>query len=135
MMTTLGRSAPVLGLCALAMGLSPAPAAAEQAMLVERIADVTVTREQGALVVNAAGTVPISGFGDPLLRPRPDLVKVPGGVVLDFVATPPPRGSPFAHAEARLSASYRIAPPQAESVRFVQVRAATGSRIVQVTGK
>ena len=65
-------------------------------------------------------------------RPRPDLVKVEGGYVLDFVATPPPRGTIVAQVETRIVVTFRIEPEEAVSLRFVQVRAALGSRTVQV---
>ena len=69
-----------------------APTAAQETILVQNVVSVTVARDSGALVVTAAGTVPIAGFAKPALKPRPDLVRVEGGYVLDFVAAAPPRG-------------------------------------------
>lgn len=108
----------------------PQPAAAQDSVLVQHVTNVSLARAGGALVVTAGGTVPIAGFTQPLLKPRLDLVKVEGGYVLDFVGTPPPRGSMVAQVETRLTATLRIEP--AEAIRFVQVRGALGSRTVQV---
>ncbi len=110
----------------------PEPAAAQDSVLVQHVTNVSLARAGGALVVTAAGTVPIAGFTNPLLKPRPDLVKVEGGYVLDFVGTPPPRGSMVAQVETRLVVTLRIEPGAAEAIRFVQVRGALGSRAVQV---
>jgi hypothetical protein len=111
----------------------PLPAAAQDVVLVQHVTGVSLARAGGALVVTASGTVPIAGFTQPLLKPRPDLVKVEGGYVLDFVATAPPRGSTVAQVETRLVVTLRIEPADAETIRFVQVRGALGSRAVQVT--
>ena len=86
----------------------------------------------GAVIVMANGTVPVSGFTKPALRARPDLVTVDGGFVLDFVAAAPPRDKPQNQVETRLSATFRIEGAAAAGVRVVQVRAALGSRAVQV---
>ena len=106
------------------------PAAAQETILVQHVTGVTVARAGEALVVTAAGTVPIAGFADPALRPRPDLAKVEGGYVFDFVAKPPPRDKAQAQVETRLTATFRI--EAGAAVRVVQVRAALGSRTVQV---
>ena len=106
------------------------PAAAQETILVQHVVGVTVARQGEALVVTAAGTVPIAGFANPALRPRPDLVKVEGGHVFDFVATAPPRDKPQAQVETRLTATFRI--EAGAAARVVQVRAALGSRTVQV---
>lgn len=113
-------------------GLVSAPAAAQEIILVQHVVSVTVARAGGALLVTASGTVPVTGFSNPALRARPDLVKVDGGYVFDFVAAPPPRDKPQTQVETRLSATFRIEGAAAESVRVVQVRAALGSRTVQV---
>jgi len=110
----------------------PAAAFAQDVVLVQRVSSVTLTRSDGALLVTAGGTVPIAGFTNAALKPRPDLVKVDGGYVLDFVATPPPRGSPVAQVETAIVVTLRIEPAEAEALRFVQVRGALGSRTVQV---
>ena len=110
-----------------------APAAAQDIVLVQHVTSVTLARAGGALLVTAAGTVPIAGFTNPVLRARPDLVRVEGGHVLDFVATPPPRGTYVAQVETRIVVTLRIEPEQAEKIRFVQIRAAFGSRTVQMT--
>lgn len=106
---------------------------AQDVVLVQHVTNVTLARSGGALLVTAGGTVPIAGFTNPALKPRPDLVKVEGGYVLDFVATPPPRGTQVAQVESRIVVTLRIEPAEAEKLRFVQVRAALGSRTVQVT--
>jgi hypothetical protein len=121
----------LLSLAALTAAFA-APAAAQDIVLVQHITGVTVARVGGALVINAAGTVPIAGFTAPVLKARPDLVKVEGGYVLDFVATAPPRGSAVAQVETRLVASIRIEAADAAAIRVVQVRGALGSRTVQV---
>jgi len=108
-----------------------APAAAQQ-ILVQHVVAVTVARTGEAVVVTAAGTVPIAGFTNAMLRPRPDLATVEGGHVFDFVAAPPPRDKPQAQVETRLTATFRIEAPHGATVRVVQVRAALGSRTVQV---
>ena len=110
----------------------PHAALAQDIVLVQHVTGVTLARAGGALLVTAAGTVPIAGFTNPVLRPRADLVKVEGGFVLDFVATPPPRGTYVAQVETRIVVTLRVEPEQAETIRFVQVRAALGSRTVQV---
>ena len=112
---------------------APAAAHAQDMVLVQHVTGVQLARSAGAIVVTAGGTVPIAGFTNPALKPRPDLVKVDGGYVLDFVATPPPRGSMVAQVESRIVVTHRIEPAEAEKLRFVQVRAALGSRTVQVT--
>lgn len=114
---------------------APGAAFAQDIVLVQHVTTVTIARAAGAILVNAAGTVPIAGFTNPVMRPRPDLVKVDGGYVLDFVATAPPRGTIVAQVETRLAATFRIEPAEAEKLRFVQVRAALGSRTVQVPPK
>ena len=40
----------------------PQPAAAQDSVLVQHVTNVTLARAGGALVVTAAGTVPIAGF-------------------------------------------------------------------------
>lgn len=120
---------PLILAAALAL---PHAAFAQEIVLVQHVTNVTLARAGGALLVTAAGTVPIAGFTNAMLRPRPDLVKVEGGYVLDFVATPPPRGSYVAQVETRIVVTLRIPPEQAEAIRAVQVRAALGSRAVQV---
>ncbi|MFO0987968.1 MAG: hypothetical protein U1F37_11485 [Alphaproteobacteria bacterium] len=122
-------------LAATAALAAPPAAHAQDIVLVQHVTNVTLVRAGGAIVVNAAGTVPIAGFTNPVMRPRPDLVKVEGGYVLDFVAAPPPRGAIVAQVETRLAATFRIAPEEAEKLRFVQVRAALASRTVQVPAK
>jgi hypothetical protein len=112
-----------------------ASAVAQDVVLVQHVIGVTAVRAGDAVVVSAIGTVPIAGFTNPALRARPDLVKVEGGHVLDFVATPPPRGSPVAQVERRLTVTLRIEAPEAEKLRIVQVRGALGSRTVQITAK
>jgi hypothetical protein len=109
-----------------------APAAAQDIVLVQHVTGVTVARAGGALVVTAAGTVPIAGFTSPVLKARPDLVKVEGVYVVDFVATAPPRGSAVAQVETRLAATLRIEADNAAAIRSIQVRGALGSRTVQV---
>ncbi len=111
---------------------APAAVSAQSVVLVQHVTNVSVVRAGDALMVTAGGTVPIAGFSNPALKPRPDLVKVAGGYVLDFVATPPPRGSAVAQVETRIVVTFRIAPREAEAIRFVQVRGAFGSRTVQV---
>ena len=111
----------------------PRAAFAEDVVLVQHVTNVTLARAGGAIVVTAGGTVPIAGFTNPVLKPRPDLVKVDGGYVLDFVATAPPRGTQVAQVESRIVVTLRIEAEQAEKIRFVQVRATLGSRTVQVT--
>jgi len=106
---------------------------AQDVVLVQHVTNVTLARTGGALLVTAGGTVPIAGFTNAVLKPRPDLVKVDGGYVLDFVATPPPHGSEVAQVESRIVVTFRIEAEQSEKIRFVQVRAALGSRTVQVT--
>lgn len=113
----------------------PQAAFAQDIVLVQHVTNVTLVRAGGALLVTAAGTVPIAGFTNARLRPRPDLVKVEGGYVLDFVATPPPRGSYVAQVETRIVVTFRIEPAEAEAIRAVQVRGALGSRAVQVPAK
>ena len=98
----------------------------------QHVVGVTVARAGAALVVTANGTVPVTGFANAMLRPRPDLAKVEGGYVLDFIATAPPRDKPQAQVETRLVATFRIESPTGDAVRIVQVRAALGSRTVQV---
>lgn len=110
----------------------PQTAAAQDVVLVQHMTGLTVARAGGALVVTASGTVPIAGFTAPVLKARPDLVKVEGVYVLDFVATAPPRGSAVAQVETRLTATLRIEAADAASIRAVQVRGALGSRTVQV---
>jgi hypothetical protein len=124
------RLVAVLFACVAAV---PQAAAAQDVVLVQHVTGVSIARAGGALLVTAGGTVPIAGFTKPQLRPRPDLVAVAGGYVLDFVATPPPRGSAVAQVETRIVVTVRIEPAEAENIRFVQVRAALGSRTVQVT--
>lgn len=111
----------------------PHAAHAQDVVLVQHVTNVQLARAGGALTVTAGGTVPIAGFTNPALKPRPDLVKVDGGYVLDFVATPPPRGTPVAQVETRIVVTLRIEAAEAEAIRFVQVRGALGSRTVQVT--
>jgi len=108
------------------------PALAQETIFLQHVVSVTVARDGGALVVSANGTVPVTGFAKPALRARPDLVNVEGGYVLDFVAAAPPRDKPQSPVETRLSATFRIEGAGAASVRVVQVRAALGSRTVQV---
>jgi hypothetical protein len=120
---------------ALAALVLPHAAFAQDVVLVQHVNNVTLVRAGGALLVTAGGTVPISGFTNPVLKPRPDLVKVEGGYVVDFVATPPPRGTEVAQAETRIAVTIRIERDQAEKLRFVQVRGALGSRTVQVPAK
>ncbi len=110
----------------------PCIARAQDIVLVQHVTTVTLARAGGAIMVTAGGTVPIAGFTNPVMRPRPDLVKVEGGYVLDFVATPPPRGTIVAQVETRIVVTFRIEPEEAAKLRFVQVRAALGSRTVQV---
>jgi hypothetical protein len=117
---------------ALPIWASAAPAFAQETILVQHVVGVTVARAGTALVVTANGTVPVTGFANASLRPRPDLAKVEGGYVLDFIATAPPRDKPQAQVETRLVATFRIEAPAGDSVRIVQVRAALGSRTVQV---
>jgi hypothetical protein len=119
-------------LAAAAIFAAPAAAFAQDIVLVERVTGVALLRQDGALVVTAGGTVPIAGFTNPALKPRPDLVKAEGGYVLDFVATPPPHGTSAAPVEARIVVTLRIEPAEAEPLRFVQVRGALGSRTVQI---
>lgn len=119
-------------LAAIAALAVPDAASAQDIVLVQHVTTVTLARAGGAILVTAGGTVPIAGFTNPVMRPRPDLVKVEGGYVLDFVATPPPRGTIVAQVETRLAATFRIEPAEAEKLRFIQVRAALGSRTVQV---
>ena len=119
-------------LAAIAALALPHAAFAQDIVLVQHVTNVSLVRADGALLVTAAGTVPIAGFTNPALRPRPDLVKVEGGYVLDFVAQPPPRGTYMAQVESRIVVTFRIEPAQAETIRAVQVRGALGSRIVQV---
>ena len=111
----------------------PHAALAQDVVLVQHVTNVTLARGGGAILVTAGGTVPIAGFTNPVLKPRPDLVKVDGGYVLDFIATAPPRGTQVAQVESRIVVTFRIEAEQAEKIRFVQVRAALGSRTVQVT--
>ena len=111
----------------------PQAAQAQDVVLVQHVTNVTLARASGALLVTAGGTVPITGFTSPVLKARPDLVTVDGGYVLDFVATAPPRGSEVAQVESRIVVTFRIEAEQAEKIRFVQVRAALGSRTVQMT--
>ncbi len=113
--------------------LAPHAALAQDMVLVQHVSNVSLARAGGAVLVMAGGTVPIAGFTNPALRPRPDLVKVAGGYVLDFVATPPPRGTIVAQVETRIAVMFRVEPEQAEKIRFVQVRGALGSRTVRVT--
>lgn len=117
--------------CAAAAAAWAAPAAAQD-ILVQHVVGVTVARAGEALVVTAAGTVPVAGFANATLRPRPDLAKVEGGHVFDFVATAPPRDKPQAQVETRLTATFRIDAPHGAAARIIQVRAALGSRTVQV---
>jgi hypothetical protein len=118
----------------LAASLAATTAAfAQDVVLVQHVTGVQLARSGGAILVTAGGTVPIAGFTKPALKPRPDLVKVEGGFVLDFVATPPPRDTYVAQVESRIVVTLRIEPAEAEKIRFVQVRAALGSRTVQVT--
>ena len=118
---------------ALAAVVLPHAAFAQELVLVQHVTSVTLARSAGAILVTAAGTVPIAGFTSPALKPRPDLVRVEGGYVLDFVAKPPPRDTYVAQVESRIVVSLRIEPPEADTIRFVQVRAALGSRTVPVT--
>lgn len=111
----------------------PHAASAQDVVLVQHVTNVTLARAGGAILVTAAGTVPIAGFTNPVLKSRPDLVKVEGGYVLDFIATAPLRGTQVAQVESRIVVTLRIEAEQAEKIRFVQVRAALGSRTVQVT--
>lgn len=104
----------------------------EDAVLVEHVTSVEAARLAEGLIVTASGTVPFAGFTGATLRKRPDLVRIEGGLVLDFMASPPPRDKPVTQVESRLVASFRLSPAEAETVRFVQVRAASGSRTVQV---
>jgi len=123
---------PLSVLCAaLSLGAAAVPAFAQETILVQHVVGVTVARAGGALVVTASGTVPVTGFANPALKPRPDLANVEGGYVLDFVATAPPRDKPQAQVETRLVATFRIEAPAGDAVRVVQVRAALGSRTVQ----
>jgi hypothetical protein len=117
----------------LAALLPPHAAFAQDVVLVQNVTNVSLARAGGAVLVTAGGTVPIAGFTNPALKPRPDLVKVAGGYVLDFVATPPPRGGAVAQVETRIVVTFRIEGAEAEAIRFVQVRGALGSRTVQVT--
>lgn len=126
------RSGLLAAIAALAV---PHAASAQDIVLVQHVTSVTLARAAGALMVTAGGTVPIAGFTNAVMRPRPDLVKVEGGYVLDFVATPPPRGTIVAQVESRIVVTFRIEPEEAEKLRFVQVRAALGSRTVQVPAK
>ena len=112
--------------------LFPAAAFAQDVVLVQHVTNVSVVRAGGALMVTAGGTVPIAGFTNPALRPRPDLVRVEGGYVVDFIATAPPRGSAVPQVETPIVVTLRIEPGEAENIRVVQVRAALGSRTVQV---
>src|SRR5690242_3999296 len=90
-------------------GLAAPPIAhAQDVVLVQHVTNMTLARAGGALLVTAAGTVPIAGFANPELRARPDLVKVDGGLVLDFVAQPPPRGTVVAQVETRIVVTLRI---------------------------
>jgi hypothetical protein len=119
---------------ALAAAVLFAPAAfAQDVVLVQHVTNVSAVRQGGALLVTAAGTVPIAGFTNPALRRRPDLVRVEGGYVVDFIATAPPRGTPVPQVETRIVVTLRIEPAEAENIRVVQVRGALGSRTVQVT--
>lgn len=131
---TLRRSSPLpAALLALAAAAAlAAPAAAQEPVLVERITEVSAMRQGDAIVVTVAGTVPISGFGAPTLKARPDLVKVGGVYVLDFIVKPPPTADAVRTIETRLTASFRIEGGNAATIRSVQVRAAAGSRAVQV---
>lgn len=122
-------------LAAVALALAPATVLAQDVVLVQHVTAVSAVRVDNAITVTAIGTVPIAGFTNPALKVRPDLVKVEGGYVLDFVATPPPRGRPVAQVETRIAITLRIEPREAEKLRVVQVRAALGSRTVRVTGK
>jgi hypothetical protein len=121
----------VLALASLSAAVA-APAAAQDVVLVQHVTSVTFARTGGTLVVTAAGTVPIAGFTAPVLKARPDLVRVEGVHVLDFVATAPPRGSAVAQVETRLVAILRIEAADAAAIKAVQVRGALGSRTVQV---
>lgn len=112
-----------------------APAQAQDVVLVQHVTAVAAVRDADGVVVSATGTVPIAGFTNPALRARPDLVRVEGGYVLDFVATAPPRGKPAAQVETRLTVTLRIEPPEAERLRIVQVRGALGSRTVPIAAK
>jgi hypothetical protein len=113
--------------------IAPAAAQAQDVVLVQHVTGVQLARSGGAILVTAGGTVPIAGFTRPALQPRPDLVRVEGGYVVDFVAKPPPRDTYVAQVESRIVATLRIEPPAADKIRFVQVRGALGSRTVQVT--
>jgi len=128
------RAGPGLPLVA-ALFAAAAPAKAQDVVLVQHVTAVSAVRDADAVVVTASGTVPIAGFTNPVLRARPDLVRVEGGYVLDFVATAPPRGKPVAQVETRLSVTFRIEPREAERLRVVQVRGALGSRTVQIAAK
>ncbi|HEY7608362.1 MAG TPA: hypothetical protein VIF14_03950 [Alphaproteobacteria bacterium] len=121
----------LLFLLAVAAFALPEAAHAQDVVLVQHVSSVALARAGGALLVTAGGTVPIAGFTNPALKPRPDLVKVAGGYVLDFVATPP-RGASVAQVETSIVVTLRIEPAEAETLRFVQVRGALGSRTVQV---
>ena len=134
MMSRFSPSGPLLAAVAV-LAWAPATALAQDVVLVQHVTAVSAVRVDKTITVSASGTVPIAGFTNPALRARPDLVKVDGGYVLDFVATPPPRGSPVAQVETRLTVTFRIEPRDAEKLRIVQVRAALGSRTVQVIGK
>lgn len=123
-----------IGAAALLWIAAAVPTAAQDSILVQHVVGVTVARTGEALVVTAAGTVPIAGFANAALRPRPDLATVEGGYVLDFVATPPPRDKPTAQVVTRLAATFRIEPREAGTIRVVQVRGALGSRTVQAPG-
>ena len=133
-MPRVGPTRPLLAAVA-ALALAPATARAQDVVLVQHVTAVSAVRVDGAITVTASGTVPIAGFTNPALKSRPDLVKVDGGYVLDFIATPPPRGRPVAQVETRITVTFRIEPRQAEKLRIVQVRGALGSRTVQVIGK
>lgn len=112
--------------------IAAASAFAQETLLVQHVVGVTVARAGTALVITANGTVPVTGFAKAVLKPRPDLATVAGSYVLDFVATAPPRDKPQAQVETRLVATFRIEAPAGDAVRVVQVRAALGSRTVQV---
>ena len=122
----------ILSLAAIAVLATPHAASAQDMVLVQHVTGVQLARAGGAILVTAGGTVPIAGFTGPALKPRPDLVRVEGGYVLDFVAKPPQRGTYVAQVESRIVVTLRIEPPEAEKLRFVQVRGALGSRTVQV---
>ena len=112
--------------------VAPTLAFAEDVVLVQHVTNVSAVCQGGALLVTAGGTVPIAGFTNPALRPRPDLVRVEGAYVVDFIATAPPRGSAVPQVETPIVVTLRIEPGEAEKIRVVQVRAALGSRTVQV---